>query len=56
MAVKLKLQAAVPAHYACFVRRTYDPQQWAAGFPADGPTPVLIPYGGVLVFRADPPG
>lgn len=56
MAVKLKLQAAVPAHYACFVRRTYDPQQWAARFPADGPTPLLIPYGGVLVFRADSPG
>jgi len=44
MAVALGLKAAVPAHYACFVRRDYDPSEWAAHLPADGPTPLIIPY------------
>ncbi|NJN84313.1 MAG: hypothetical protein HC802_19895 [Caldilineaceae bacterium] len=52
MAVKLGLAAAVPAHYACFVKRTYDPQAWAAGFPDDGPTPLIIPYNTAIVYPA----
>jgi L-ascorbate metabolism protein UlaG (beta-lactamase superfamily) len=44
MAAKLGLQAAVPAHYACFVKRTYDPQAWAAHFPAGGPRTLILPY------------
>lgn len=51
-AVKLGLKVAVPAHYACFVKRTYDPQAWAAGFPAEGPKPVVIPYNEAVVFAA----
>jgi L-ascorbate metabolism protein UlaG (beta-lactamase superfamily) len=50
LAVKLKLKAAVPAHYGCFVKRTFDPQVWAAGFPADGPTPIIIPYNDAIVY------
>ena len=51
MAAKLKLKAAVPAHYDCFVRRTYDPHVWAAGFMHDGPTPIIIPYDEAIVYR-----
>jgi L-ascorbate metabolism protein UlaG (beta-lactamase superfamily) len=50
MAVKLKLKAAVPAHYGCFIKRTYDPHLWAAGFPSDGPTPIIIPYNEAIVY------
>lgn len=50
MAVKLRLKAAIPSHYACFVRRNYDPQQWAGRFPADGPEPIIIPYNSSIVY------
>jgi L-ascorbate 6-phosphate lactonase len=50
MAVKLGLQAAVPSHYDCFVKRTYDPHLWAAGFPAGGPQPVIIPYNDSILW------
>jgi L-ascorbate metabolism protein UlaG (beta-lactamase superfamily) len=49
-AVKLGLTAAVPAHYDCFALRTYDPNEWAALFPPDGPTPMIIPYDTSIVF------
>jgi L-ascorbate metabolism protein UlaG (beta-lactamase superfamily) len=51
MAVKLKLKAAVPAHYDCFVKRTYDPHVWAAAFPPTGPRPVIIPYNESIVYH-----
>lgn len=51
MAVKLKLKAAVPAHYACFTQRTYDPHRWATAFPADGPKPIIIPYNEAIVYQ-----
>lgn len=50
MAVKLGLKAAVPAHYECFVKRTYDPQEWAQHLPADGPKPLIIPYNEARVY------
>lgn len=50
MAVKLGLKAAVPAHYDCFVKRTYDPKAWAALFPKDGPKPIIIPYNGSIIY------
>ena len=53
MAVKLGLKAAVPAHYACFVKRTYDPQEWAALLPADGPRPLIIPYNSAVVYPGE---
>lgn len=49
-AVKLGLKAAVPAHYACFVKRDYDPAEWAARFPDEGPEPLIIPYKGSVVY------
>jgi L-ascorbate metabolism protein UlaG (beta-lactamase superfamily) len=51
LAVKLGLKAAVPAHYACFVKRTYDPYEWAALLPPDGPEPLIIPYNSAVVYR-----
>ena len=49
-AVELKLKTAVPAHYDCFVKRTYDPQEWASHLPADGPAPLIIPYNQAVVY------
>jgi L-ascorbate metabolism protein UlaG (beta-lactamase superfamily) len=50
MAIKLGLETAVPAHYACFAKRTYDPQEWAALFPADGPQPLVIPWNSHVIY------
>lgn len=50
MAVRLGLKAAVPAHYQCFTHRTYDPAEWAAGFPPDGPKPIIIPYDAHIIY------
>ena len=50
LAQKLGLKAAVPSHYACFAKRTYDPQEWAALFPTDGPKPVVIPWNSHIVY------
>lgn len=49
-ALKLGLEAAVPAHYDCFVTRTYDPHEWAAMFPEVGPRPIIIPYNDAIVY------
>jgi len=50
MAMKLGLKAAVPAHYDLFVKRTYDPKEWAALYPPDGPRPIIIPYNGSIIY------
>lgn len=50
LAQKLGLKTAVPAHYACFAKRTYDPQAWAALLPADGPRPLIIPWNSHIVY------
>ena len=52
MAVKLGLKTVVPAHFECFVKRTYDPKAWAARFPHDGPTPLIIPYNSHIIYPA----
>ena len=49
-AQKLGLKVAVPAHYACFVKRTYDPNKWAAEVEAQGIETIIIPYDGSLVY------
>jgi len=49
-ALKLGLAAAVPSHYSCFVSRDYDPGEWAAMFPEQGPEPIIIEYDGSIVF------
>ncbi|MDP6506221.1 MAG: MBL fold metallo-hydrolase, partial [Planctomycetota bacterium] len=43
MAQAVGVSHAVPSHYECFVTRNYDPEEWAAQFPANGPTPIIIP-------------
>jgi len=50
LARKLGLKTAVPSHYACFVRRTFDPQQWASLFPTGGPKPLIIPRNSHIVY------
>jgi L-ascorbate metabolism protein UlaG (beta-lactamase superfamily) len=50
MAVKLGLKSALPAHYGCFVKRTFDPQIWASGFPKPGPEPIILPYNTALIY------
>jgi L-ascorbate metabolism protein UlaG (beta-lactamase superfamily) len=50
LATELGLDAAAPAHYACFVKRTYDPQEWARLLPEDGPKPVIIAYDGAVIY------
>jgi L-ascorbate metabolism protein UlaG (beta-lactamase superfamily) len=53
LAQKLGLKAAVPAHYECFAKRTYDPRDWAALFPAGGPPrPIIIPWNSHIVYPA----
>lgn len=50
MAQRMGLKTVVPAHYSCFVRRDFDPQEWAAQFPQDGPKPLIIPPNSYIVY------
>ena len=50
MAQRIGLKHAVPSHYACFVRRNYDPHEWAAQFPPDGPKPLIIPRNSHIIY------
>lgn len=50
MAQRIGLKTAVPAHYQCFVKRNYEPQEWAAQFPADGPSTLVIPRNSYVVY------
>lgn len=50
MAQRMGLKAIVPAHYSCFVKRDFDPKEWAAQFPPDGPKPMIIPYNSHIVY------
>jgi L-ascorbate metabolism protein UlaG (beta-lactamase superfamily) len=50
MAVKIGLKTAIPAHYGCFIKRTFDPSVWAAGFPQLGPEPLIIPYNQSIIY------
>lgn len=49
MASALGLRTAVPAHYDCFVKRTYDPYEWAE-YMVDA-EPLIIPYNQSVVYR-----
>lgn len=51
MASALQLKAAAPAHYSCFVRRTYDPAEWATHL--SDVKPLVIPYNQSLVYSAN---
>jgi L-ascorbate metabolism protein UlaG (beta-lactamase superfamily) len=50
LARKLGLKTAVPAHYECFAKRTYDPRAWAALFPLGGPQPLVIPWNSHVIY------
>ena len=49
-ALKLGLEAAIPAHSDCFVARNYDAEAWAAIFPEAGPKPIIVPYNSAIVY------
>lgn len=50
MAERIGLKVAIPAHYGCFVKRTYDPYEWARSFSKPTPTRIIIPYRGTFVI------
>jgi L-ascorbate 6-phosphate lactonase len=50
MACKLGLKAAVPSHYQCFAKRTYDPAGWAALFGEGDPQPIVIPWNSHILY------
>jgi L-ascorbate metabolism protein UlaG (beta-lactamase superfamily) len=50
MARKIGLNHVVPAHRACFVNRDYDPTEWAAQFPPEGPIPLIIPRNSHILY------
>ena len=50
IALKLGLEIVIPSHYSCFVSRNFDPHEWAARFPAEGPTPLILPYNQSVVI------
>jgi L-ascorbate metabolism protein UlaG (beta-lactamase superfamily) len=50
LARKLGLKTAVPSHYACFAKRTYDPREWAALFGPGDPEPMIIPWNSHVVY------
>jgi L-ascorbate metabolism protein UlaG (beta-lactamase superfamily) len=49
-ALGVGLTHVAPAHYQCFVTRNYDPDEWAAHFPAEGPAPVVVPHNSHIVY------
>ena len=50
MATRIGLKHAVPVHRACFVKRDYDPQEWAAQFPTSGPEPLIIERNSHIIY------
>ena len=50
LAQKLGLKTVIPSHYACFAKRTYDPQEWAALFEPGGPKPLVIPWNSHVIY------
>jgi L-ascorbate metabolism protein UlaG (beta-lactamase superfamily) len=50
MASRIGLKIAFPAHYGCFVKRTFDPNEWAARVHQEGVDARVIGYNhGVMV-------
>jgi L-ascorbate metabolism protein UlaG (beta-lactamase superfamily) len=50
LAERIGVEIAIPAHYGCFIKRTFDPVVWASGFSPDGPQPIIIPYNESMIF------
>lgn len=44
LARKLNLKKIVPAHYSCFVKRNFDPYQWAKLFEKEATEAIIIPH------------
>jgi L-ascorbate metabolism protein UlaG (beta-lactamase superfamily) len=53
LAVAIGARVAVPAHYGCFARRTFDPRPFIALFPRGQTRAEVIPYCGCLMMSAD---
>jgi len=52
-ALQVGLKVAIPSHYACFAKRTYDPFEWAEAFPKNSPQRVVIPYSGAAMLSVE---
>jgi L-ascorbate metabolism protein UlaG (beta-lactamase superfamily) len=53
LAIAIGARVAVPAHYGCFARRTFDPSPFAGCFGESATTRAeIIPYCGCLLFAA----
>lgn len=50
MAQRMGLKQVTPVHRSCFVKRDYDPNVWAAQFPATGPQPLIIPHNSHILY------
>lgn len=50
MAERIGLKVAIPSHYGCFVKRTYDPFAWANSFSKSSPLRLIIPYRGTVLI------
>jgi len=50
MAERIGLKVAIPSHYGCFVKRTYDPYEWAKSFQKPLPVRLVIPYRGTFLI------
>lgn len=47
---RIGVKTAIPAHYDCFVKRNYDPQEWAAHFEGSGIRTLIIPRQSAVVL------
>ncbi|MDP6505239.1 MAG: hypothetical protein QF886_16570, partial [Planctomycetota bacterium] len=50
MAKRIGLKHAAPAHYECFVKRDYDPNEWANAVAELGTEPVIIPRNSHIIY------
>ncbi|MDP7249229.1 MAG: MBL fold metallo-hydrolase [Planctomycetota bacterium] len=50
MAKRIGLKQAAPAHYECFVKRDYDPNEWAKAVAELGTEPVIIPRNSHIIY------
>ena len=52
MAGRIGLVTAVPGHYACFVKRDYDPQSWASHFSGMSVGTRIVPRNSRFLFTS----
>jgi L-ascorbate 6-phosphate lactonase len=57
LAINIGARVAIPAHYHCFARRTFDPAPFVEQFPSTpDTTPAVIPYCGCYLYSLDGEG